>query len=158
MKISKEKIACFSRMLIEDDILLLCLTLEKIEECDKNIFNELSRYEAKFYEKFSKNPDKYFDLKDEFFVKEQIIRNLYGSFAITLASKVEDILEFILLNNNHAQKLTFAKCMEEIEKRYDCKKEDLMYYEKHIFVRELSNRFKHSGGKTQENLLKNLVI
>ena len=87
---------------------------------------------------------------------------IYGSLAVSIAAYVEDQLDKIYKNCDldvlkNGKKIDpkpqFDSYMYTFKRRSNIAPENIACHERHVLVRELANRYKHSGGKANQDFI-----
>ena len=157
--------------------------LNTIERWERIASDEFSSYGQQFRERYPNGiPDAYDPTSDEALTLQSTSWALYGSLAVAIAAYVEYVLASLfrsrdititpkktkgqgsakpaestgeaLEDDTRSNKLYFEDYIREVESKCKCKRRGLCHYKDHLFVRELANRFKHSGGKSTAEFIK----
>jgi len=155
----------FTEMMINDSVSMLTRVLSAIKKWEKVAWAEFEEWKNEFESKDEELVQRMADYGHEPIADEGITTiyteyALYGSMAVNIAATVEKQLarvfsgHTILRDGNNQREATkphFADFMYTLEQVAGCNRQDVKHYGDHMFVRELANRFKHSGGDaTQE--------
>jgi hypothetical protein len=154
-------------MMIDDAMSALSHLVNAIAHWQIVAWDEFKAVEQELAAKYPDGyPADYDPATDEAFVRHHSGLALYGSMAVAIAAKVEDMLPAILRSfgvtdfvrdgkpSKPADKPHFDDYMFALEQKCGCKRVDIAFYGDHLFVRELANRCKHSGGKSTEEFVK----
>lgn len=152
--------------MIDDAMFALSHHLRTINKWEGVALEEFKVLEQELESKYPNGfPTDYDPLVDAAFIRHHTGLALYGSLAVAISAKVEDLLPDILdwfgvkniLKDGQAHKTAtkpgFGDYLFTFEQKCGCKRKDIAHYEDHLFVRELANRFKHSGGKSTKEFV-----
>ena len=155
-----------TEMFINDSVSMLSRVLSAIKKWEEIAWAEFEEWKKDIQERDEKLLLRMADYEQDPIADEGIMSiyteyALYGSLAVSIAALVEDQLPRLFhrgttilkdgSNDKKTKKPHFGDYMYTLEKTFGCKREDVKHYGDHLFVRELANRFKHSGGQsTQE--------
>jgi len=158
--------AAIYSLMIEESVGLLRYLLDAIRKWECVVWEEFHIFERQAKKEYPDGFLDYYDpLTDEAFIRHHTGLALYGSLAVAISAKVEDDIAWLfhvwgvnaLPGKKGAGKKSkrphFDDYLHEIEVRCKCKRESLLHHQDHLFVRELANRFKHSGGKSTKDFV-----
>ncbi len=158
--------AAMYSLMIEESVGLLKYLLDAIRKWECIVWEEFQIFERQAKKEYPDGfPDYYDPLTDEAFIRHHTGLALYGSLAVAISAKVEDDLAWLfrvwgidmLSKKKRAEKMSkkphFDDYIHNIEVRCECRREDILHHQDHLFVRELANRFKHSGGKSTKDFI-----
>lgn len=153
-------------LMLEESVGLLQHLLGAIKKWEGIAWNEFASFECQLKDKYPNGfPEDYDPLTDEAFIRHHTGMALYGSLAVAIAAKVENDLAWLcrvwgvkdILKKGSPSKATgkpyFEDYIHTLEVLCECRREDLLHYQDHLFVRELGNRFKHSGGRSTKDFV-----
>lgn len=159
---SKNNEIWLAEMRIDDAASMLFRILSAIEKWEEIAWNEFEAWKAKTEAKHPEGYEYHDPINDEGIMIIYTKYALYGSLSVNITSFVEDQLKSMLKkqeilkdgqNNKQAKKPHFFDYIYSIEQISDTKRCSIPYYKNHLFVRELANRFKHSGGKSTKDFI-----
>lgn len=144
-------------MLIDDVVSGLVRVLSAIQEWEAIAWAKFQEWKNEMNAKYPNGFELGYDpVEDEAFTINYTEQSLYGSFAVSIAAMVEDQLSKLFpsgstilidgYNGKAANRPQFNDFMFTLEQGWNCSRKDIKYFSDHRYVRELSNRFKHSGG------------
>ena len=154
--------AFFSKMMIDDATSMLTRVLKSIKKWEEIAGGEFEEWKAEMDEKHPEGFEYYDPINDEGIMLIYTEYALYGSLAVNISAFVENQLTSIFQmakltvirdgsSGKEAKRPHLCDYLYTIEQRANISRKDLLHYDNHFFVRELDNRFKHSGGiSTQE--------
>jgi hypothetical protein len=149
----------FHKMIIADTVAMLNHQLSAIRRWEDVAWAEFELFEAELGEKYPNGfPDQYHPLTDQAFIRHHTGLALYGSMAVAISAKVEDMLAYLLSAHGlvvlrkgkphqAAKNAHFRDFLFTLEHACSCSRENISHHGDILFFRELANRFKHSGGK-----------
>jgi hypothetical protein len=166
LKIPKQKpenILYLNQMMISDGIAMLSHTLSSIEKWGKIAWDEFEAWKREVLEKNPTGHDYYDPVIDEGTMLFFTENSLYGSFSVNIAASVENQLQKLFTINEievinskgkKAEKPHFGDYMYTFVKQCKTDLADITHYNDQLFIRELANRFKHSGGFPNDDFIK----
>lgn len=162
-----ENILYLNQMMIRDGIAMLSHTLSSIEKWERISWEEFEVWKREILENNPTSCDYYDPAIEEGTMLFFTENSLYGSFSVNIAASVENQLQKLLTFNGievvnargkdkdkKADRPHFGDYMYtlEIQCKVDCA--NIMHYADQLFLRELANRFKHSGGFPTDAFIK----
>jgi hypothetical protein len=163
-----EDVQFLNEIMINDSIAMLSHTLCAIEKWEKIAWNEFEVWKKEVLENNPTGHDYYDPAIEEGTMRFFTENSLYGSFSVNIAASVENQLQKLLTFNGieivnskgrnkdkKAKRPHFGDYMYTLKKQCKTSLSNISHYNDQLFIRELANRFKHSGGFPNGSFIKN---